>query len=144
MAPGRVAHKVGLTAVDVLTEAGARPMFVRTGDPLIVRVSYSTPSAVDDAVLEAFFYSADGKVLMCEQTTALGDTRLVLPPGQGAIEFCWDELPLQPGRYTVAVACRQRSSADLLGWRSGPGVEVRTGKMVRGYFYAPHRWRHVA
>ena len=144
VAPGPVAHKVELSAVDLLTDAGARPMFVRTGDPLIVRVGYRTSSAVDDAVLEAFFYSADGKVLMCEQTTALGDTRLALRQGSGAIEFCWDELPLQPGRYTVAVACRQRTAADLLGWLSGPALEVRAGKMVRGNFYAPHRWRHVA
>ena len=83
-------------------------------------------------------------MLHCQQTTALGGTPLRLHAGGGAVEFTWDELPLQPGRYTVAVSCRRSDGGDLLGWLSGPSIEVRVGKMVRGHFYAPHRWRHVA
>lgn len=134
---------IDLTGVELLTPSGARPMFVRTGDPLVLRASYRTAVPFDDAVLETFFYSADGKVLHCQQTTALGETPLRLRPGDGAVEFTWDELPLQPGRYTVAVSC-QRLGGETLGWLSGPEIEVRVGKMVRGHFYAPHRWRHVA
>jgi ABC-type polysaccharide/polyol phosphate transport system ATPase subunit len=139
-----VAGTVALTAVDLLTPGGARPMFVRTGEPLTVRVHYDTPEPLDGAVLETFFYSADGKVLHCQQTTALAQTPLRLRGGGGIVEFTWDELPLQPGRYTVAVSCRRADSAEILGWLTGPGLDVRVGKMVRGHFYAPHRWRHVA
>ena len=133
-----------LTTVDILTPDGARPIAVRTGDPLRVRVGYRTELPRDGMVLEAFFYSADGKVLFCEQTTALGGLPLQLVAGAGAIEFTWDELPLQPGRYTVAVSCRHANGAATLAWLPGPALEVRAGKMVRGHFYAPHRWRHVA
>jgi ABC-type polysaccharide/polyol phosphate transport system ATPase subunit len=142
-APSMPIGSVDLTGVSVLTPEGARPMFLRTGDPLVVRVSYACAASITDAVLEAFFYSADGKVLVCQQTTAITGDTLTLAP-RGAVEFSTDELPLQPGRYTVAVACRHADSQELLGWLSGPVIDVRPGKMVRGHFYAPHRWRHVA
>ena len=139
-----VSSEVTIAGVDVLTPTGARPLFVRTGDPLLLRASYQTATPVDGAVMETFFYSADGKVLHCQQTTALCETPLRLRAGGGVVEFTWDELPLQPGRYTVAVSCHAGDGGGLLGWLSGPSIEVRVGKMVRGYFYAPHRWRHVA
>jgi ABC-type polysaccharide/polyol phosphate transport system ATPase subunit len=140
-APAAVVH---LTAVHLLTPAGARPLFVRTGDALVVQVTYETSSPVPSVVIESFFYSGDGKVLLCQQTTAIGDERLVLAAGRGAIEFWADEFPLQPGHYTIAVACRDMESQEILAWHAGPVLEVRPGKMVRGHFYAPHRWRHVA
>ena len=141
-APSRPAGSVSLTGVQLASE-GARPLFVRTGDPLAIQVTYSCHEPVTDAVLETFFYSADGKVLVCQQTTALAGDPLTLS-GTGAVEFLTDELPLQPGRYTVAVSCRHADTQELLAWFSGPALEVRHGKMVRGHFYAPHRWRHVA
>jgi ABC-type polysaccharide/polyol phosphate transport system ATPase subunit len=134
---------VDITGVQVLTADGARPIFLRTGDPLVLRASYSCTTPVADAVLETFFYSADGKVLYCQQTTALQGAPLALKT-HGAVEFYCDELPLQPGRYTIAVSCRRADTQQLLAWLSGPTLEVRHGKLVRGYFYAPHRWRHVA
>ena len=134
---------VNITGAQILTLDGARPMFLRTGDPVVVRLSYQTTGPVPPAALETYFYSADGKVLFYQQTTALDSAPLVLAPS-GAVEFSSDELPLQPGRYTIAVACREAATQELLAWLSGPTIEVVPGKMVRGYFYHPHRWRHVA
>lgn len=145
-APGANAAStdVELTGAEILTLDGARPMFVRTGDPLAVRVHYRTGVALDGMVIETFFYSPDGRVLFCQQTTALEPAALTLPRGDGAIEFDWDELPLQPGRYTMAVSCRRAESPRVMAWMTGPSLEVRDGKRVQGHFYAPHRWRHVA
>lgn len=134
---------VEITGAQVLTGDGARPMFLRTGDPIVVRLSYETHGPVPPAVVETYFYSGDGKVLFYQQTTALDSTPLMLRPS-GAIEFSSDELPLQPGRYTVAIACRDAASQALLAWLTGPAIDVKPGKMVRGHFYAPHKWRHVA
>src|SRR5687768_16353009 len=89
-APSRPAGSVSLTTVNVLTPDGARPMFLRTGDPLTLRVTYSCDEPIADAVLETFFYSADGKVLVCQQTTALAGDPLTLS-GSGAVEFFIDE-----------------------------------------------------
>jgi len=135
---------VDLRAVEVLTPAGVAADFFRTGDPLVVRVRYSSTVPLSDVVMETFFYSGDGKVLLCEQTTALEGTPLALVQGSGAIEFATDELPLQPGRYMLAVACRRADTQEILAWTSGAFVAVRPGKMVRGHFYAPHRWRQLA
>jgi ABC-type polysaccharide/polyol phosphate transport system ATPase subunit len=135
---------VDLTSVCLLTSAGARPMYVRTGDALGVRVSYRAPIQTEGVVMEIFFYSADGKVLMCQATTAMGQEPLTLSAGHGAVEFWMDEFPLQPGHYTITASCRQMTSQEILAWLPGPMLEVRAGKMVRGHFYTPHRWHHVA
>lgn len=132
-----------LTALTLVGRNGAESSPARTGDPLGVRVSYRTRERLQDAVIEIFFYSADGRVLICQQTTALTDPALVLPSGSGAIEFWFDECPLQPGQYAVAASCRQLAAEEILSWHSGPLLDVRAGKMVRGYLYAPHRWHHV-
>jgi ABC-type polysaccharide/polyol phosphate transport system ATPase subunit len=137
------AGSVEVRGVEVVTPAGSAPDFFRTGDPLVIRVRYHSDVRLSNVLMETFFYSADGKVLICQQTTALGGAPLVLEQGSGAVEFWSDELPLQPGRYLLAVACRQAETHDVLAWQSGTFIEVRAGKMVRGHFYAPHRWRHV-
>jgi ABC-type polysaccharide/polyol phosphate transport system ATPase subunit len=135
---------VEVQSVEALTPAGAAPDFFRTGDPAVIRVRYRAPASLPDVAVETFFYSSDGKVLVCQQTTALNGPPLAFVQGTGAVEFWSDELPLQPGRYIVAVACRRAETQEILAWQSGTIVEVRPGKMVRGHFYAPHRWRHVA
>jgi ABC-type polysaccharide/polyol phosphate transport system ATPase subunit len=140
--PEPASGEVSLDGVDIVARGVADAATVRTGDPLQVRVRYSTSRPVDRVVIEALFYSADNRVLFCEQTTGLAESPLRLE-GSGAIEFSWDELPLQPGRYTVAVSCRWIDSQDIVAWSSGPSLDVRHGKLVRGYFYAPNRWRHV-
>jgi hypothetical protein len=134
---------VDIRSVEILTPADVAPDCLRTGDPLVVRVHYHSAGPLSGVIVETFFYSADGKVLLCQQTTALGDRSLAFGRGRGAIEFSTDELPLQPGRYMLAVACRRADTQEILAWTSGTFITVRAGKMVRGHFYAPHRWRHV-
>jgi ABC-type polysaccharide/polyol phosphate transport system ATPase subunit len=143
-APTVPAAGVEVQSVEALTPAGAAPDFFRTGDPAVIRVRYRATDTLPDVAVETFFYSSDGKVLICQQTTALTGPPLAFVQGTGAVEFWSDELPLQPGRYMVAVACRRADTQEILAWQSGTIVEVRPGKMVRGHFYAPHRWRHLA
>jgi lipopolysaccharide transport system ATP-binding protein len=115
----------------------------RTGDPLIVRLSYQAALDLRGITAEAFFYSADGRVLHFQQTTAFSPQPLVLSAGGGTIEFFVDEVPLQPGSYAVVAALRDMMSQNVITWVPGPSLLVGNGKMVRGLFYAPHRWRHV-
>ena len=117
---------------------------VRTGYPLSCRVEYAAMAACTGVAFEVSFYSADGRTLMWEQTTELDAEPLQLSMGTGAVEFSCDSVPLQPGRYAVAVSCRDTASQQVVAWLSGPVLDVQPGKMVRGFFYAPHRWRHVA
>jgi ABC-type polysaccharide/polyol phosphate transport system ATPase subunit len=136
---------VGLTLLDVRTldETGRETSGCRTGDPLIVRVAYEADADLRDGSVEILFYSADGRVLHCQQTTALSNARLTLASGRGAVEFSIDELALQPGDYMIVAAARDVPSQQILSWTTGPSLSVRRGKMVRGLFYMPHRWRHL-
>jgi hypothetical protein len=59
------------------------------------------------------------------------------------VEFSIDELALQPGDYLIVAAARDVLSQQILSWTTGPSLSVRQGKMVRGLFYMPHRWRQV-
>jgi ABC-type polysaccharide/polyol phosphate transport system ATPase subunit len=129
------------TDLRILDGDGCSAESMRTGDPLRVQVAYRTDASCPDVVVEVYFYSGDGRVLHCQVTTALAQPHLELPPGEGIIEFFCDELPLQPGRYVVGASSRDTRSHQVHAWLSGPSFTVRHGKIVRGYFYVPHRWQ---
>jgi ABC-type polysaccharide/polyol phosphate transport system ATPase subunit len=143
--PGDAAPTPPAVALDSveLRDEGGNVEGCRTGDPLRVRVSYRAAADVEGVWAEVFFYSADGRVLHFQQTTALSPRALAVQAGAGCIEFIVDELPLQPGSYTVVAALRDSTSQNVLSWTPGPSLLVSTGKTVRGLFYTPHRWRHV-
>ena len=134
---------VAITGVQLLDRDGGATCAWRTGDPMIVRVSYRAGNDVCGLSVEVFFYSADGRVLHWQQTTALSEARFTPISGCGAVEFVVDEMPLQPGDYTIVAAAREVISQRIASWTSGPSFSVRSGKMVRGLLYVPHRWRHV-
>jgi ABC-type polysaccharide/polyol phosphate transport system ATPase subunit len=115
-----------------------------TGTPLVTRVQCEVNQPVGDAVVEVFYYSRDGRVLQCQQSTAIEGERLSLAPGRETIEFVMPGLGLQPGTYSVGASVRERSSAATLDWFYGRTLlYVEPGKHVRGCFYAPHQWRVV-
>lgn len=115
-----------------------------TGAPLIARVHFQAVRAIQDAVVEAFYYSRDGRTLHFQQSTAIGGGELTLTPGPGVIEFSMPGLGLQPGIYSIGATIRERSGADTIDWFYGhTALFVEPGKSVRGYFYTPHDWRLV-
>jgi ABC-type polysaccharide/polyol phosphate transport system ATPase subunit len=123
---------------------GIEVLTANTGSPLVARVSYSATLPVEDAVVEVFYYSRDGRTLHCQQTTAVAGGELVLIPGDGAIEFSMPGLGLQPGMYSVGASIRRRTGGDAIDWQYGRTMlYVEPGKSVRGYFYTPHEWRLI-
>jgi ABC-type polysaccharide/polyol phosphate transport system ATPase subunit len=137
---------VGLTLLDVrvLDTTGQETPGCRTGDPLVVRVAFQAECELRDASIELLFYSGDGRVLHCQQTTALSNGGLTLASGRGAVEFSIEEMALQPGDYMIVAAGRDVPSQQIVSWTAGPPLSVRRGKMVRGLFYMPHRWRQIS
>ena len=136
------AATAALTSVQLLDRDGHVVSTRRTGDPLRVRVGYQAEAASRNTIVEVFFYSADGRVLYCQETTALANEPLSFDRGRGEVEFLVDELPLQPGEYAITASSRDAGSQQVQSWVSAPRLTVRPGKMVRGYFYVPHRWTH--
>ena len=140
---GRAAAKV--ERISFHEDAGAEILSAHTGSPLVARVHYSAKVPVEDAVVEVFYYSRDGRTLHCQQTTAVAGGELVLMPGAGAVEFSMPGLGLQPGLYSVGASIRRRTGGDAIDWHYGrTTLYVEPGKSVRGYFYTPHEWRLIA
>jgi ABC-type polysaccharide/polyol phosphate transport system ATPase subunit len=123
-------------------ERGLDTWRARTGEPLIARVHYSVTRPINDAVVEVFYYSRDGRVLHCQQSTAVTGGELTLTPGTAAIEFTMPGLGLQPGIYAVGATIRERSGVETIDWwYGGSTLCVEPGRPVRGFFYTPHDWR---
>ena len=123
---------------------GKAIMTTNTGAPLIARVHFEAFRSVQDAVVEVFYYSRDGRTLHFQQSTAIGGGELTLSPGPGVIEFSMPGLGLQPGIYSIGATIRERAGADTIDWFYGrTALYVEAGKSVRGYFYTPHDWRLV-
>jgi ABC-type polysaccharide/polyol phosphate transport system ATPase subunit len=119
-----------------------QPGTIATGGPLIAAVDIDVTSTVDDAVVELFYYSRDGRTLHCQQSTAVSDGAVTLRPGRQRIEFVCEAIGLQPGIYAVGASIRQWRSATGIDWWYGTRLlYVEPGKSMRGYFYAPHEWR---
>jgi hypothetical protein len=116
----------------------------RTGDSLRIRIECEAREHVQDAAFDVFFYSQD-ETLQCQFTTAYGEDRITFGAGDtGAVEFTCDELALQPGLYRVDVTIKHRAAAagsDIDWRRQCAQLRVDPGKIVRGNFYAPHRFR---
>jgi ABC-type polysaccharide/polyol phosphate transport system ATPase subunit len=137
-----VAPTIDVTGIELLDREGLPNPTRRTGDPLDVRVAYQAAAATAGQAVEVFFYSADGRVLHCQLTTAFGPAPFTVHPGRGTVEFSIDELSLQPGDYAVVASTR-----DLTSQQVGPCTEairltVGPGRMVRGHFYLPHAWHY--
>jgi ABC-2 type transport system ATP-binding protein len=123
---------------------GAEVINVSTGAALTTRVRYVSDARIENAVVEVFYYSHDGRTLHCQQSTAIAGDGLTLDAGAGAIDFRFAGTGLQPGIYSVGATIRQRSGAETIDWFYGRTLlYVQPGKSVRGYFYAPHEWRAV-
>jgi len=74
--------------------------------------------------------------------TATTDAAVVLMPGRRRLEFVCDGFGLQPGIYAVGASIRDRHAPVTIDWWYGTRLlDVKPGKSVRGYFYAPHQWR---
>jgi ABC-type polysaccharide/polyol phosphate transport system ATPase subunit len=148
MADAQIPAAVASARVETVTfhdENGTEILSASTGEPLAARVHYTVDSTVHDAVIELFYYSRDGRVLHCQQSTAVGGGELTLTPGAGAVEFSMPGLGLQPGVYAIGATIRTRSSPETIDWSYGrTALTVEPGRAVRGYFYTPHDWRLLA
>ena len=134
-----------ISGVTFHDEHGIEVLAASTGEPLRARVHYAVEQTIADALVEVFYYSRDGRVLHCQQSTAVSGGELSLVPGRGAVEFTMPGLGLQPGVYAIGATIRRRSGPGTIDWFYGRTVlHVEPGRAVRGYFFTPHEWRLVS
>ena len=133
---------VRVAGVTFRAEDGGEIHGTTTGGWLTSVVDLDVTRTVADAVVEVYYYSRDGRVLHCQQSTAIGQQPVLLEPGRRRLEFICPEMGLQPGVYSVGASVRTFNSPGALDWWYGTTLlYVEPGKSVRGYFYSPHDWR---
>jgi ABC-type polysaccharide/polyol phosphate transport system ATPase subunit len=142
-APAAVAAgSARVTDVRFVDDRGVEVLGTSTGGPLRALVELDVKSTVADAAVEVFYYSRDGRTLLCQQSTAVSDERVMLGPGKRRLEFVCGEFGLQPGIYSVGASVRDRCGSGAIDWWYGTRLlYVEPGKSVRGNFYSPHEWR---
>lgn len=134
----REAEIVRLTFYD---EAGRKSAVSYTGEQFTARVEFVAHAPIENAVFDILFYTADG-VVQCQFTTEIVNSPIALKAGVGEIEFICPELGLLPGLYYTDVAIKERGAPEAIHWQyRSTMLRVDPGKVVRGNFYQPHRWR---
>ena len=113
-----------------------------TGGPLVAVVDLDVSATVENAMVEVFYYSRDGRTLHCQQSTAVSGGLVTLQPGRRRIEFICESLGLQPGIYAVGASIRKWNGPGVIDWWYGTRMlYMEPGQSMRGYFFAPHEWR---
>jgi ABC-type polysaccharide/polyol phosphate transport system ATPase subunit len=132
-----------IVAIMISSDSEEGPQLFKTGEPLVLCVECEARTALEDVVIEIFFYNQEGD-LRCQFTTEYGDVAVNLTQGENRVEFRCPELPLNPGIYHLDATIRHRvaSGGEEFDWKYRCAMlKVNPGKIVRGDFYAPHEWR---
>jgi hypothetical protein len=130
----RAAH---VTEFYFLGEDGEPTTELRSGFPVRAIMSYEVSRPISHAVLSVLFYwSGDWSVASYFSTAPLA-----LEAGAGFIEFSCDEFTLGPGAY--ATSCAIEDNDVEIDFVSKTYFSVAAGRLARGKFYSPHRWRRL-
>jgi ABC-type polysaccharide/polyol phosphate transport system ATPase subunit len=111
---------------------------VRTGYPMIARLSYRSGETIPDAVFRISLYWPSG-YLCAQLTNESSGPGLRLEPGLGTIEFLCPILPVVPGLYRVDVGIESGAQEIDLRQRCAT-LCVENGKAASGDFYIENSW----
>jgi ABC-type polysaccharide/polyol phosphate transport system ATPase subunit len=111
---------------------------VRTGYPMVARLSYRAAEVIPDALFRISLYWPSG--YLCAQLTNEGSgSSLTLEPGVGLVEFRCPILPVVPGFYRVDLGIETAGRELDLKQRCAT-LCVEAGKAASGDFYIENAW----
>jgi ABC-type polysaccharide/polyol phosphate transport system ATPase subunit len=113
---------------------------IRTGHPMIARLSYRTRQIIPKAVFRISLFWPSG--YLCAQLTTDSVPGLTLGLGEGKIEFHCPALPVVPGLYRVDLSIESYGQEIELRPRCAT-LNVGPGKFVAGDFYIENSWRLI-
>jgi len=130
---------VAITGLAVL-DAEARPACVaRSGDAVTLELAMQVARPIEDAVVQVMIYSYEEGTLLSECTTPAGG--ITLRPGDAAVRFDIESLPLLAGAYTLGAIVRPRDSQRAIDWWFGrTTLHVEGGPPTHGHLALPYRW----
>jgi ABC-type polysaccharide/polyol phosphate transport system ATPase subunit len=144
-----LSREAEITSITCYDAEDRSSVVFRTGAPARVRLDYLVHAPVPDASVEVYVYSVATSIAgaWCQMTTAGPDgTGMPLTVGPGAVEFEIDALGLLPGMYHISATIARKDQAPGTAIDYQPQcltLRVDGGKLMRGSFYMPHRWRHA-
>jgi ABC-type polysaccharide/polyol phosphate transport system ATPase subunit len=147
VAEANLTREMEITSVSCC-DGNNRPVAsLRTGDAMKLRVSFVVHQPVSDAIIEAYVFAvANGPAdSSCQLTTASPDGKgMPLEVGPGVVEFQADELSFLPGTYYLSATIIHADYLRGIDWQHQClTLRVDQGKLTRGNFYMPHRWRSL-
>jgi hypothetical protein len=98
----RAAKAITIDQVNFLDVTCRTRRQFKMGEPLVVRVCYSSVVTLESAVVSLSLSRADG-LIVCNAISLLDGVSLALPDGKGAIDLTFDPLNIGPGEYMVSV-----------------------------------------
>jgi len=114
------------------------PLGIRTGHPLVARLSYEALKPVPDAVFRISLYWPSG--YLCSQlTTESVNGGCQLESGTGVVEFRCPGLPVVAGLYRVDLSIESKGLEIYCRERCAT-LRVDPGKIAHGDFYIESAW----
>src|SRR6202045_463864 len=114
---------------------------VRTGYPMVARLSYRANQTIPAAVFRISLYWPSG-YLCAQLTTDSSQGGFSLGPGEGRIEFHCPVVPVVPGLYRVDISIESNGQEIDLRQRCAT-LNVGLGKFVSGDFYIENLWKLI-
>jgi ABC-type polysaccharide/polyol phosphate transport system ATPase subunit len=147
VAEANLTREAEITSVGCYDGEDRAVVALRTGEATTVRVSYVAHESITDAIIEVFVFAiVNGSYgAWCQLTTAGQDGRgMPLDVGPGTVEFQIDELGFLPGMYYISATIIHADHVRGIDWQHQClTLRVDRGKLIRGNFYMPHRWRRI-
>jgi ABC-type polysaccharide/polyol phosphate transport system ATPase subunit len=114
---------------------------IRTGYPMVARLSYRANQVIPAAVFRISLYWPSG-YLCAQLTTDSSQGGFTLGPGEGRIEFHCPVVPVVPGLYRVDISIESNGREIDLRQRCAT-LNVGLGKFVSGDFYIENLWKLI-
>jgi ABC-type polysaccharide/polyol phosphate transport system ATPase subunit len=114
---------------------------IRTGYPMVARLSYRANQIIPAVVFRIALYWPSG-YLCAQLTTDSSQGGFTLGPGEGRIEFHCPVVPVVPGLYRVDISIESNGREIDLRQRCAT-LNVGLGKFVSGDFYIESLWKLV-
>ena len=96
-------REIEITGVAFLDASGTETEFVKTGDPLLVRLHYKAHGKIKDPVFGIAVYSDSG-IHITGPNTKKHDFPIETLEGSGYVEYRMESVPLLPGTYHFSAA----------------------------------------
>ncbi len=130
-----------VVSISLRDSAGQRTSIFSAGDSVRAELELTVREALEDAIVEVYFYSVFG-TLHTHFTTEVGEV-INLKPGRYVFEFFCPELGLELASFDVEASIKRRGMgfSEHLDYKRVGFISVTKGKSVHGFFHTAHTWK---